>query len=313
MDYSLRELECFVAVAEELSFTRAAHKLHLSQPPLSRHIHTLEEKLGTPLFNRSGRKVTLTSAGALFYEETRTILPQLLRAGEATRRFASGETGRLRLGFVSAVLSPELVEVLRRFRERHPSVQLVMQDCAPTEQLAALNRGTLDGGFIGLQPRERTPGILFVPWRQEPLAAFIPFGHRLATRPAIALRELAGEALVAVSGEAAPTFANHLRELYRNAGFRPRIVLESSRAQAVAVMVAAGAGIAVLPVSLARVVGQAAAVVPFKKAPLVTHVFARKAGAILPAMNQFVDLLTENQKSNRGTTKALRHQIGKVF
>src|ERR1700748_1795874 len=108
MDYSLRELECFTAVAEELSFTRAAQKLHLAQPPLSRHIRALEEKLGATLFDRAGRKVALTAAGAVFQEETRTVLPQLIRAGETTRRFVSGETARLRLGFVSAVLSPAL-------------------------------------------------------------------------------------------------------------------------------------------------------------------------------------------------------------
>ena len=292
MDYSLRELECFIAVAEELSFTRAAEKLHLAQPPLSRHVRALEEKLGTPLFTRADRKVALTPAGALFYEETRTVLPQLLRAGEATRRFASGETVTLRLGFVSAVLSPELVETLRAFREAHPEVQLKVQDASPAEQLEALRRGTLDGGFIGLEPRERTPGIHFVPWRKEPLAAFVPTGHPLAGRKEIALRDLAGEALVAVSGAAAPAFAAFLREACGAAGFRPRIVVESPRAQAVAVMVAAGAGIAVLPASLARVVGNAAAVIPFKKAPTITHVFARAAGTPTPAMKQFVELLT---------------------
>src|ERR1700749_3138806 len=118
MDFSLRELECFPAVAEELSFTRAAQKLHLAQPPLSRHVRALEERLGTALFDRSGRKGALTAAGGGFYEETRTAMPQLTRASETTRRFASGQTERLRLGFVSAVLSPELVEVLRSFRER---------------------------------------------------------------------------------------------------------------------------------------------------------------------------------------------------
>src|SRR5581483_11268450 len=128
MDYSLRELECFTAVAEELSFTRAAAKLHLAQPPLSRHVRALEEKLGAPLFERAARRVTLTAAGALFYEETRTILPQLRRAGETTRRFASGQTRRLRLGFVSVVLGPELTDLLRRFRERYPAVQLIIQD-----------------------------------------------------------------------------------------------------------------------------------------------------------------------------------------
>jgi DNA-binding transcriptional LysR family regulator len=292
MDYSLRELECFTAVAEELSFTRAAQKLHLAQPPLSRHIRALEEKLGTALFDRSGRKVSLTAAGAVFYEETRSILPQLRRAGETTRRFASGETVRLRLGFVSAVISPELVAVLRTFRERHPAVQLLVQDYPPAEQLSALRHGTLDGGFIGLLPKERMPGIQFIPWRRESLAAFVPFGHALANRRQIDLRELAGEALVAVSSEAAPAFSAYLSDVCGRAGFRPRIVLESPRAQAVAIMVAAGTGIALLPVSLARVVGDAAAVVPLKKAPAVAHVFARTAGTPSLAMKQFVELLT---------------------
>ncbi|MDB6173225.1 MAG: LysR family transcriptional regulator [Chthoniobacteraceae bacterium] len=292
MDYSLRELECFIAVAEELSFTRAAQKLRLAQPPLSRHIRLLEEKLGAPLFERSARKVSLTATGALFYEETRTVLPQLLRAGETTRRFASGETTRLRLGFVSAVLSPELVNVLRTFRERHPAVQLIVQDYPPAEQLAALHRGTLDGGFVGLLPRERTPGIQFVPWRREPLAAFVPFGHALAMRKQIDLRELAGEAFVAVSSDAAPAFSSYCREVCAKAGFRPRIVLESSRAQAVAVMVAAGTGIALLPASLARVVDNAAAVIALKKAPVIAHVFAREAGRPTEAMRQFLSLLS---------------------
>ncbi len=291
MEYSLRELECFVAVAEELSFTRAAQKLRLAQPPLSRHIRQLEEKLGTDLFDRAPRRISLTAAGALFYEETRTVLPQLLRAGEMTRRFVSGQTERLRLGFVSAVLSPELVTVLRTFRERHPDVQVIVQDCPPAEQLAALRRGTLDGGFIGLPPEERTPGIQFLPWRREPLSAFVPFGHALAGRREIDLRELAGEAFVGVSSEAAPAFASFIREVCGRAGFRPRIVLESSRAQAVAVMVAAGTGIALLPESLARVVGDAAAVVPLKKAPVLAQVFARNAGTPSAAMQRFVRLL----------------------
>lgn len=292
MDYSLRELECFMAVAEELSFTRAAEKLHLAQPPLSRHIRALEEKLGSEIFDRSGRKVAITPAGAIFYEEVRTILPQLRRAGEITRRFASGETSRLRLGFVSAVLSPELVHVLRTFREHHSAVQLLMQDLPPAEQLSAIRRGTLDGGFIGLASGERTPGIQFVPWRRESLRAFVPFGHPLASRRQIDLRELAGEALVAVSGEAAPAFAAFVRQACGNAGFRPRIVLESHRAQAVAIMVAAGTGIALLPASLARVVGDAAADISIKRAPVFSHVFARPTGKPSPALHEFVSLLT---------------------
>lgn len=219
------------------------------------------------------------------------VLPQLRRAGEATRRFAAGETSTLRLGFVSAVLSPELVEVLRRFRAKHPQVQLAVQDGSPAELLAGLRRGTLDGAFVGLRPLERTEGIQFVPWRREPLAAFVPFGHRFAERRELALAELAGEPLVAVSTEGAPAFAAFLREVCGSAGFRPRIVVESARAQAVAVMVAAGEGIAFLPESLSRVVGEGAAMVPLKKAPTITHVFARAAGKPSPAMKAWLELL----------------------
>jgi DNA-binding transcriptional LysR family regulator len=296
MDYSLRELECFTAVAEELSFTRAAAKLHLAQPPLSRHIRALEAKLGAPLFLR-GRRVTLTSAGALFYEETRSVLPQLRRAAETTRRFAAGQTTRLRLGFVSAVLGPELTRILRTFRQRCPEVQIHLQDGFPAELLAAVSRGLLDGAWIGLRPGEATPGITYHPWLREPLAVYVPLGHALAARRVLALADLRGEPLITVASEAAPAFAAFLRLRCAEAGFRPRIVVESTRAQAVALMVAAGSGLAILPASLARVVGTAAVVLPLRPALTVTHVFARNPGSETPAGRQLLGLLTRPGKA----------------
>ncbi len=279
MDYSLRELECFVAIAETLSFTRAAKRLHLSQPPLSRHIRKLEEKIGVRLFERDRRTVTLTPAGALFYEETRGLLSQLIRAGESARRAVRGETARLRLGFVSAVLNAELVECFRRFRVAHPSTQIMLHDASPAEQLAAIEGGTLDGGFIGLLPPGRHGKLHFLPWRREPLDVYLPTGHALATRKRLALSELRDEPFVAVSGESAPAFAASVREACRTAGFAPRILLESPRAQAVAVMVAAACGVALLPRSLSRTVGEGAlVVVPLRNAPVITHVFAYPAG-----------------------------------
>jgi len=291
MDYSLRELECFTAAAEELSFTRAAEKLHLAQPPLSRHIRSLEEKIGTPLFERRARSVALTPAGALFHEETRQLLPQLARAGENARRSASGEVARLRIGFVSAVLSPEMMEVLRRFRDAHPSIQLIVQDSPPAEQITAMTRGELDGGFIGLAPVDRVPGLHLVRWKKEPVRCFVPAGHRFATRTSVALRELAKEAFVAVSSESAPAFALYVRQLCRNAGFRPRILFTSPRAQAVAVMVAAGAGIALLPDSLKRIAGQAVAPLALEGSPSISHVFARRSGPVVGPMREFVRML----------------------
>ncbi|QIF05132.1 LysR substrate-binding domain-containing protein [Roseimicrobium sp. ORNL1] len=303
MDYTLRELECFTAVAEELSFTRAARRLHLAQPPLSRHIRVLEEKMGVRLFERDQHGVSLTTAGGLFYEETRGILPQLSRAGEAVRRAARGETARLRLGFVSAVLSAELVETFRKFRAAHAQVQVMLHDSPPAEQLQAITEGRLDGGFVGLMPEDHPAGVKFVPWRKEPLLCFLPAGHPLAKvktnakhvaqkKYHIALADLARESFIAVSAGAAPAFATHVHSLCREAGFRPRIVLESPRAQAVAVMVAAGSGVALLPESLAHLMGKAVSALPLKELPEITHVFAHGPGRMSGAMREFLDLLT---------------------
>ncbi len=293
MDYSLRELECFIAVAEELSFTRAAKNLRLAQPPLSRHVRVLEEKVGARLFDREGRRVALTSAGAVFYEETRRILPQLRRAREAVQRALSGEVARLRLGFVSAVLSPDLLDTLKRFRHRYPKVQLEMHDGTPGEQLDRLARGLLDGGFVGLKPVERAAGIHFTSWRKELLRVFVPFGHPLAEREEVTLKALAQESWVAVASEAAPAYYSYVQSLCATVGFRPRVVLESPRAQAVVVMVAAGSGIALLPASLAHVAGPAVKVLTLRPAASITHVFARAAGTMSAPLRSFVDLLEE--------------------
>lgn len=291
MDYTLRELECFTAVAEELSFTRAARRLHLAQPPLSRHIRALEERIGGPLFDRQPRGVALTPAGRLFYEESRGILAQLNRAGELARRAARGESARVRLGFVSAVLGPQLVDILRQFREASPGVQLLLHDLSPAGQLDAIARGELDAGFVGLTPMVRPPGVRFVPWRRERLLLFVPSGHLLAARERVDLSELRGEPFVAVANEAAPAFSVLLHDLCRRAGFRPRVILESPRAQAVAVMVAAGSGVALLPESLAQWTGTSTVALPLEGNPGITHAFAVGAARSTAAMETLLALL----------------------
>src|SRR5882724_8343242 len=143
IEYSIRELESFVAVAEELSFTRAAARLRLAQPPLSRHVRTLEERLGVRLFERTNRSVALTTAGRSFYAEVQEPLWKLHRAAAAARRAAAGETARLEIGFVSSLLGPELTDVFRRYRQAHPEVQLTLQDRIPAEQLRAIAEGRM--------------------------------------------------------------------------------------------------------------------------------------------------------------------------
>lgn len=283
-DFSLRELECFFAVSEELSFTRAAARLRLAQPPLSRHIRNLEEKLGVPLFERSKRSVSLTPGGIAFQENAKEIIIQVRRAAEAARRATKGEVDRLEVGFVSAVLSRELVGVFSEFRRKHPRIQLNLHDRLPSEQLEALEKKDLDIGFIGVAP-DRIPDSLSVtPWRKEQLLAFLPEGHVMAGESGIRLSDLADEPFVMISTRAAPAFTNLLRGMCHEAGFRPRIVQEAARAQAVAAMTVAGTGVAILPESLNRITGNGIPLRPSRKwATTITHCVAHQSELSEPA------------------------------
>ncbi len=289
IDCSLRELECFVAVAEELSFTRAARRLRLAQPPLSRHIQLLESRLGSKLFLRLPRAVALTAVGRAFLADTKGTLAQLQRACDSAKRAARGETSRLALGFVSAVLNPKLIGVFQRYRALHPAVQLTLQDSPPAEQLTAITEGRLDGGFVGSTPENPSSGLVFIPWSQEPLMLFLPPGHRLAKARKVKLADLAGESFVTVATESAPCFAKQIQHLCAGAGFRPRVVQEAARGQAVAVMVAAGAGVSILPASLARNTGDSLVAVPLAdKSANVTYVFVHRPGKIEAPLSDFV-------------------------
>lgn len=254
-EYSLRELECFIAVAEELSFTRAAERLRLAQPPLSRHIKALEGKLGVDLLERSRRHVALTAAGTAFLTEARDILLRLRRAGEVAKRAAQGETDQVKVGFVSAVLSPELVAVFTRFGKKHPHVRMQLHDLLPSAQLEALARGEIEVGFIGVAPEKLPTELEVTRWRDEELLVFLPPNHPLSGKTEVKLADLASEPFVMISAEAAPAYYSCVHRLCLEAGFRPRVVQEAVRAQAVAALTVAGAGVAILPASLNRITG----------------------------------------------------------
>jgi len=292
IDYSLRELESFLAVARELSFTRAAGRLRLAQPALSRHVRTLEGRLGVRLFDRTNRSVVMTVAGRQFYADIQGPLLRLQEASAAAKRAARGETARLELGFISSLLGPELAEVFRRFRTAHQRVQVRLQDLIPTEQLRAVGEGRLDGGFVGLAARPHPPGISFVPWRKERLSLFVPSDHRWSRLARIALRSIADEPMVAVAVEAAPAYASKLQALCQSAGFRPRIIQEAARAQAVLAMVAAGSGVAILPASMQRLTSDAVRGIALAtREAVVTYVFAHRSGPASPELGHFLAAL----------------------
>ncbi len=293
---AVRELECFVAVADHLNFSRAARELHLSQPPLTRHIQALEAKLGSRLFDRNTHSVTLTEAGILFLEDARAILGQLDRAQETVRRARQGEKARLRLAFIGALLDARLVRLIQRFRESHPSCQLEVTDLAPAAQLAALAEGSIDGGFIGAGPERGSRDLAYVAWNKEPLLLALPEKHPLAKIDGLRWSHLKGLSWVMVSRDAAPAFRRQFSELADRYGLAARTVQESERLPAVLTMVAAGSGVTLVPQSVEHLLEQG---VTFRRLPspqpMLHQTFAYRPRATSPALNDFLLLLRKKE------------------
>ena len=289
---SIHELECFVAVAEALSFSKAAGKLNLSQPALSRQIQGLESKLGARLLERNTRAVSLTQAGRLYLDDAKQLLTHLDRATEVIRRVGGGEPQRLRHAFVAALLDDGLERLLQKLRAERPDCQIHMVDMAPSEQLAALEVGEIDGAFIGAIPANVSRQIETMVWKREPLQVVLPEQHALSKGASLKLSQLKAESWVMVSAKAAPGFREHVSVLCRQAKFQPKVVQESDRVAAVLTMVAAGQGISVLPESLSRWLGVG---VVFKNMheskAMLTHAFACRRGDRGSELREFARML----------------------
>ncbi|HAM71765.1 MAG TPA: LysR family transcriptional regulator [Verrucomicrobiales bacterium] len=253
---TVRELECFVAVAEEQNFTRGARRMSLSQPPFTRQIQSLEQKAGCRLLNRTTRAVSLTRSGELFLTDARELLAQIDRAVACARRAHDGADVRLRLGIVGALMDEETIRVFRRLRRAHPRCQLQLRDLAPNEILSQLIEGKLDGGFIGAMPSRLPASLQGFKWRREPLVLVVPEGHPFAKGGAPRLDQLQSELWVTMAREAAPAFRRQLDQLWRREGFDPRIIHEADRPLALLGMVATGQGISLLPASFSRLLSE---------------------------------------------------------
>src|SRR5882672_1504726 len=246
------QLRYFIAVAERLHFGRAAAALHISQPPLSRAIRALEEQLGVVLLARSRRRVELTPEGARFLGEARRVAGQLERAVSELRGMASGERGRLRIGFVSLADFGVLPGLLKAYKASQPGVALALREMLSPEQAAALAAGELDFGLL-LPPVAGAEELEHLVVQRERFVAALPSRHRLARGGGkLPMSALAGEAFVMVPRDIAPGLYDIVTALAARAGFSLNVTQEAIQMQTVVSLVSSGLGAAIVPGSLAN-------------------------------------------------------------
>lgn len=246
----LRQLRQYVAVAEELSFRRAADRLNMAQPPLTATIKRLEDTIGITLIARTNRISHLTEAGRVFLEEARRTLAQAERAVLAAQRAGAGLSGRLRLAFVASAARELLPSILRRFRERFPAVELELREAMTAQQVALLNAGEVDLGFV-IPPLRDGDGLSCDVVARYQLVAAVPEAHPLAGAASIALSDLADDPWILFSARQGPGLHRIIIDACAQLGFTPRIGQEAPQMETIVNLVAGGMGVALVSRALA--------------------------------------------------------------
>jgi len=285
----LRHLRYFVAVAEELNFTRAAERLAISQPPLSAQIRQLEEEFGSQLLNRSSRGVSLTSAGKLLLEEARLILKQVDATKTAVSKQARSELGGLILGSAGGTyFHPLIPQIIQEYRKRYTDIVLTPHASSTALLAARLRMGKIDVAFI--RPLVGDPsGLAFEPMVREPAVVVLPKGHSLCKLTSIPLSALAQENFVQFQRELNPDNYDLLIEACRAAGFVPRIAQEAPDALAIVPLVVAGLGVSIVPSSVSRILRDEICCVPLERdAPMAQIHLAYRRKETSRAVKDFV-------------------------
>lgn len=239
--FDLRQARAFLFVADELHFGRAAARLFMTQPALSRTIRALEASVGVPLLERSTRRVRMTAAGEAFAAECRLALGHLDRAAASALNAAEGREGRLRVGYMDFAINGRLPQILKSFGTKYPHVLVDLEYIPTAMQHTALLEGRIDIGFV--IGEFRAPRILNLPVDSDDFVALLPEGHRLASRSSLRLADLSDEPFVLGSEDTFSSFRQLLFPLCHAAGFYPRIVQQASNTSGIFGMVAAGVGV----------------------------------------------------------------------
>jgi len=259
-ELELRHLRIFVIVAEELHFGRAAKRLFMTQPPLSKAIRQLEDSVGLQLFERDSKHVALTAAGEVMLPKARETLLHAHNMAELGRAVAGGLAGRITVGFTGVMLYRGLTRMTTSFSSRYPNIELSFQEATSQRQVEMIRSGTLDGGFINSPIAPAGLGAVMV--YKERYVACIPATHPLAGSKRIALRSLRHEPFLTFSRDASPAYFDQMMAMCASAGFQPATHRFGGQILTLVAMVAAGMGVSLVPESVGRSEMKGASFVP---------------------------------------------------
>lgn len=288
----IRQLECFVMLATEMNFTRAARRLHMSQPPLSTQIQMLERELGAQLISRTSRKMALTRAGKSLLNRARNILAQHERCLHEIREIEAGLEGVVEIGTTGSILRGGLAELLAAFRSAHPRITIRIHEQSPARQIDEVMSRRADVSFNRSIPLD--PELVHeLAWREE-VIALLPDNHPAAGQEFVSIEDLRGDPHVILRPESSD-FANQVMSYMLAGGNRPQIAQQVMDAQSIPSLVAAGFGVGLVPAGIARLTSGPLVFRPIRPDPLISDVFAVYIRHDqTPALQRFLKVMRES-------------------
>lgn len=285
----LRHVEYFVAVAEELSFTRAAERLSMAQSPISEQIRKLERELDATLFIRTTRSVQLTPAGLIFYDQATALLAAAKRAADSARLAGQGRLGRLALGFGGSATYELMPQLIRGYKQRYPDVVLeVRSEMLTPAQVDGLLDDSLSVGL--LRPPVNAEGLVVEVLREDPLVALLPVSHPLASRVDLSLQDLRDEPFISYPSSPPSSVYLTVMNAFHQAGINPRIHQEVAETSSLVALVAAGLGVALAPAPARHLRIPGVAHRPLRKpAIMMPLALAYKVGPVSPLVRGFLE------------------------